>query len=51
MKERDTAPRMVRVQVMCNTCDSHLEYVFSNRLETSGLRYCINFESMELEKN
>lgn len=49
--EKDSSFGMIRVEIMCNTCDAHLGHVFPDGPEPSGLRYCVNSESIRLIKN
>lgn len=48
--EMDTSFGMTRIEVMCNVCEGHLGHVFPDGPAPSGLRFCINSESIKLTK-
>lgn len=49
-RRRDTTHGMIRTEILCSNCESHLGHVFDDGPTATGMRHCVNSLSLDFDK-
>lgn len=50
MRKRDVTYGMIRTEIMCANCASHLGHVFNDGPTATGIRHCVNSVSIDFKE-
>ncbi|PRP66166.1 peptide-methionine (R)-S-oxide reductase MsrB [Nonlabens agnitus] len=49
-RKRDSTHGMIRTEILCANCGSHLGHVFNDGPTNTGIRHCVNSLCLDFEK-